>query len=165
MHGKCCVPNCRTNTEFEYNSDDVIIFHKIPLDKKTEWIKLLKLKNDIPPSWRVCSIHFKDSDYCKTASIKKFLKPNVIPSENLPNNFENVNTVKPQTIIYEKKMYLCNWNGCTKIVQDLKRHRNTHLKNYTCNKCNFVTSRRIFLKDHLNKKECFKKIDRVSKII
>ncbi|XP_044729720.1 uncharacterized protein LOC123293066 [Chrysoperla carnea] len=89
---QCCVPMC--NSSKKVNSH--ISFHKFPSDneaikiggkminRRQLWIENLKLSN-INVRTRVCSLHFKESDFFKAANKKTkslFLKRIAIPSIN-----------------------------------------------------------------------------------
>nr|XP_033809036.1 uncharacterized protein LOC117364183 isoform X2 [Geotrypetes seraphini] len=83
----CCVPFC--NSDSRYNADKQISFHRIPAfhaepQRHNEWLK--KIRRDPGPLFkvgactRVCSKHFLPTDFVRTLTGRRNLKPNCIPS-------------------------------------------------------------------------------------
>ncbi|KAJ8968806.1 hypothetical protein NQ317_009569 [Molorchus minor] len=85
----CLVPSCTSVGK----SEGDIKFYQIPKEKKLreKWLRAIKRsENELSKRPKVCSKHFVDSDYTVTklnysmSGEWKVLKPNAIPSKNLP---------------------------------------------------------------------------------
>lgn len=83
MVNTCCALNCKNgyNNQVELGTT----FHKFPLSKKdilTKWIKNLHRENFVPTKYsRICSKHFKESDFSnesKDTNIRRKRKRNSI---------------------------------------------------------------------------------------
>ena len=76
---KCCVKDCTALTSQSY--------YRFPLQSEEltkVWKKCLDVKR-VTRCTRVCSNHFVETDY-DTSSLIKFLKPEAVPSRNLPSH-------------------------------------------------------------------------------
>ena len=73
----CGTPGC-TNKGTVYLPKD--------LELRQEWYRVLNLSHD-SNSHRICRAHFRDTDFTITG---KRIRPNVIPSRNLPQSFSSV---------------------------------------------------------------------------
>lgn len=80
---KCCVPECNSKNKTNTNGDKTdLTFHRFPLDTDTMtvitklgnkevrsrrdvWIQSLNINKEVGQHTRVCSLHFKESDYFK----------------------------------------------------------------------------------------------------
>lgn len=53
---------------------------------RKQWIKVLKVERDVPRHYRICSKHFKPSDFFPRHQMQKklMLRPSAVPTENLP---------------------------------------------------------------------------------
>ena len=98
---KCCVPKCTTNTNVKYYS--------IPEDtkRKQEWFDACKLPPSTKISSKICWKHFLQSDFRNEVNDESIaqnelgdLKKNVVPSQNLPEDSDQI-TTKDQ--IYQKE--------------------------------------------------------------
>ncbi|KAK3927633.1 Protein ALP1-like [Frankliniella fusca] len=79
----CCVPQCSAVKSAENH------LHKVPKDLtlRKKWAIAIKTGKDLSDTMSVCSKHFKKEDYKKSQKqdCKRYrLKPNAVPSENLP---------------------------------------------------------------------------------
>ncbi|XP_030070829.1 uncharacterized protein LOC115477858 isoform X2 [Microcaecilia unicolor] len=83
----CCVPFCTSDSR--YNADKKLSFHRIPAFhseplRHNEWLK--RIRRDPGPLFkvgactRVCSKHFLPTDFVRTLTGRRNLKPNCIPS-------------------------------------------------------------------------------------
>ncbi|XP_057337503.1 uncharacterized protein LOC130675695 [Microplitis mediator] len=108
----CAVRECQSKASKNLN----VIFHKFPkagghlvsienffgnfekVDRLKAWQKLLRI-NKVTPQMKVCSLHFKKTDYLfpDYDSGKKFLKKNAVPSCNLPKSLVAKNPVKDES--------------------------------------------------------------------
>ena len=86
----CSVAGC--NSVKIYGIKDVLKFHKFPknVEYGKEWMKRCcrnelweKEYTILNSNYRICSLHFKLSDYAG----EKFLKKDAVPSQNLPNEY------------------------------------------------------------------------------
>lgn len=84
MPQNCCVPKC---TKKVYREEDLkISFHKFPKKKDllAAWIQAIRRdigrKFTITSHTRVCSRHFKESDFKKTLAGRRVLCPAAVPS-------------------------------------------------------------------------------------
>lgn len=82
----CCVPMCTTPGYVTEDGHEVT-FHKLPLkdkDRLRDWIA--KIRRDLGPCFsvtehtRICSRHFKKSDFRTTYKGKRYLNDNAVPS-------------------------------------------------------------------------------------
>ncbi|XP_044128408.1 uncharacterized protein LOC122922045 [Bufo gargarizans] len=82
----CCVPFC--NSDSRYNADKKISFHRIPAfhvepQRHRDWLN--RIRREPGPSFkvssctRVCSKHFLPSDFVRTLTGKRNLKPYSVP--------------------------------------------------------------------------------------
>ncbi|XP_068108069.1 uncharacterized protein [Hyperolius riggenbachi] len=82
----CCVPFC--NSDARYNADKKISFHRIPAfhvepQRHRDW--LTRIRREPGPNFkvssctRVCSKHFLSTDFVKTLTGKRNLKPYSVP--------------------------------------------------------------------------------------
>uniref|UniRef100_A0A8C5Q909 THAP-type domain-containing protein n=1 Tax=Leptobrachium leishanense TaxID=445787 RepID=A0A8C5Q909_9ANUR len=82
----CCVPFC--NSDSRYNVDKKISFHRIPAfhvepKRHRDWLN--RIRREPGPSFkvssctRVCSKHFLPSDFVRTLTGKRNLKPTSVP--------------------------------------------------------------------------------------
>ncbi|XP_075470481.1 uncharacterized protein LOC142502819 [Ascaphus truei] len=82
----CCVPFC--NSDSRYNVDKKISFHRIPAfhvepQRHKEWLS--RIRREPGPTFkvsactRVCSKHFVSSDFVRTLTGKRNLKPSSVP--------------------------------------------------------------------------------------
>jgi THAP domain len=57
-----------------------------PLVYRKQWIKVLKVERDVPRHFRICSKHFKSSDFFPRHQMQKklMLRPSAVPSQYLP---------------------------------------------------------------------------------
>ena len=84
MPQNCCVPNCTKKVYWE--EDLKISFHKFPKNKDllAAWIRAVRRdvgrRFRITLHTRVCSRHFKDSDFQKTLAGRRTLRPTAVPS-------------------------------------------------------------------------------------
>jgi THAP domain len=53
---------------------------------RKQWIKVLRVERDVPRHYRICSKHFKVSDFFPRHQMQKklMLRPSAVPTENLP---------------------------------------------------------------------------------
>ena len=53
---------------------------------RKQWIKVLRVERDVPRHYRICSKHFKASDFFPRHQMQKklMLRPSAVPTENLP---------------------------------------------------------------------------------
>lgn len=53
---------------------------------RKQWIKVLRVERDVPRHYRICSKHFKPSDFFPRHQMQKklMLRPSAVPTENLP---------------------------------------------------------------------------------
>lgn len=53
---------------------------------RKQWIKVLRVERDVPRHYRICSKHFKTSDFFPRHQMQKklMLRPSAVPTENLP---------------------------------------------------------------------------------
>lgn len=53
---------------------------------RKQWIKVLRVERDVPRHYRICSKHFKSSDFFPRHQMQKklMLRPSAVPTENLP---------------------------------------------------------------------------------
>lgn len=60
-------------------------FMFMPIYRK-QWIKVLRVERDVPRHYRICSKHFKVSDFFPRHQMQKklMLRPSAVPTENLP---------------------------------------------------------------------------------
>ncbi|XP_069671122.1 oocyte zinc finger protein XlCOF6-like isoform X2 [Periplaneta americana] len=78
----CCVPFCTSNRK---KSGGRLSFHEFPCDRERceKWLKVISRQDFVPnsnsPSSVVCSLHFKEEDYCNNGKFRR-LKPNVVPT-------------------------------------------------------------------------------------
>lgn len=58
------------------------MFHRY----RKQWIKVLRVERDVPRHYRICSKHFKASDFFPRHQMQKklMLRPSAVPTENLP---------------------------------------------------------------------------------
>lgn len=56
------------------------------LPYRKQWIKVLRVERDVPRHYRICSKHFKQSDFFPRHQMQKklMLRPSAVPTENLP---------------------------------------------------------------------------------
>jgi len=90
----CCVPQCRSRG----TTDPELHFHKFPsllprdYIRRRKWILALRIGKEVTPRMKVCSRHFKETDYMPRAPemVKApRLKLTAVPSQNLPvSNYE-----------------------------------------------------------------------------
>lgn len=82
----CCVPFC--NSDARYNADKKISFHRIPafhVEPQRHQAWLTRIRREPGPNFkvssctRVCSKHFLPSDFVKTLTGKRNLKPYSVP--------------------------------------------------------------------------------------
>ncbi|XP_041430373.1 uncharacterized protein LOC108699800 [Xenopus laevis] len=82
----CCVPFC--NSDSRYNADKKISFHRIPAfhvepQRHRDWLN--RIRREPGPTFkissctRVCSKHFLPSDFVRTLTGKRNLKPSSVP--------------------------------------------------------------------------------------
>ena len=95
----CCVPEC-TVPGYVLEDGKKVTFHSLPMknDKLlNEWI--VKIKRDVGPKFtvtkhtKICSRHFTDKDFSVTATSRRVLKKNAIPTIfpwNKPTRFRRV---------------------------------------------------------------------------
>lgn len=102
----CCVYGCKAVSK----RNPELMFHRIPkpgdtiktnffgkaqlIDRRKQWEEALSSGKKISLNMRVCSLHFKDSDYLTPNVLcisKRHLKKDAVPSQNLPKikNFSN----------------------------------------------------------------------------
>ncbi|KFM68003.1 hypothetical protein X975_16882, partial [Stegodyphus mimosarum] len=92
-HTFCCVPQCNSRACIEPD----LCFHRIPGSKnmkqddntakrRKEWIRLLRIGKEVGHYMKVCSKHFKETDYIlpDVPTKRPHLKSTAIPSLNLP---------------------------------------------------------------------------------
>ncbi|CAH1404587.1 unnamed protein product [Nezara viridula] len=86
----CCVFGC--NSRLNFKTNDVTLFHQLPFACNKEfllkWVNAIKLPQKISKHMMVCSRHFKLEDYTRIDGVKE-LKPEAVPSENLPHVWRN----------------------------------------------------------------------------
>lgn len=53
---------------------------------RKQWIRVLRVERDVPRHYRICSKHFKTSDFFPRHQMQKklMLRPSAVPTENLP---------------------------------------------------------------------------------
>lgn len=64
----------------------LLIAHVFLLVHRKQWIKVLKVERDVPRHFRICSKHFKTSDFFPRHQMQKklMLRPSAVPSQYLP---------------------------------------------------------------------------------
>ncbi|XP_022095217.1 uncharacterized protein LOC110981714 [Acanthaster planci] len=87
---KCCIPNCRN--DFRYNQTTSLSFHPFPkaADGRNQWIQEIGAKFgqdlQVTKDTRICSRHFRKSDFVITETGMKKIKPRVLPSKFQPSS-------------------------------------------------------------------------------
>ncbi|KAG8449152.1 hypothetical protein GDO86_015996 [Hymenochirus boettgeri] len=99
----CCVPFC--NSDSRYNADKKISFHRIPAfhvepQRHRDWLN--RIRREPGPTFkvssctRVCSKHFHPSDFVRTLTGKRNLKPTSVPCIFQWTNSEEMETPIPK---------------------------------------------------------------------
>ncbi|CAE1159863.1 unnamed protein product [Acanthosepion pharaonis] len=84
MAHHCCVPLCKNDAR--YDREKLLSFHSFPKDEKLRKEWTVKIRRDEGPLFRirkhtkVCSAHFKASDFKRTLTGRRDLRKGAIPS-------------------------------------------------------------------------------------
>ncbi|KAG5673537.1 hypothetical protein PVAND_003577 [Polypedilum vanderplanki] len=89
----CSITSCRQAIS---DSCSLHVFPNERDPRRKQWIKVLKVERDVPRHFRICSKHFKSSDFFPRHQMQKklMLRPTAIPSENLPTEMTNYSHVE-----------------------------------------------------------------------
>lgn len=106
-NSNCAVANC---SNYGRKSSD-ILYHRFPKNEvQREWVARCKRADKINVNnARICSIHFLPEDYERDLKnellglpIKKKLKANAVPSQNLPNWHGNIRTTESNSEVVDE---------------------------------------------------------------
>ena len=66
---------------------------------RKQWIKVLRVERDVPRHYRICSKHFKPSDFFPRHQMQKklMLRPSAVPTENLPPEITDLPYDRPDS--------------------------------------------------------------------
>ncbi|XP_044744742.1 uncharacterized protein LOC123306688 [Coccinella septempunctata] len=98
------------------------------MDRRQAWMYVLKIRKTLSKNMKVCSLHFTKEDFSQT-SAKRFLKKNVVPSQNLPGmpveqdarEKQNIEISKRRNERKERNDPL-HVNQCESIISDPTTH-------------------------------------------
>ena len=97
----CFVNGCLNNC-YKIEESRKYAFHRFPKDVWTrgKWNMACYLNVDyeVTENHRVCSLHFKSTDYCTQVGTKINLKPDSVPSIDVPGNKNSTNNKKSAAI-------------------------------------------------------------------
>ncbi|XP_044007627.1 uncharacterized protein LOC122852096 isoform X2 [Aphidius gifuensis] len=169
---KCAMKYCQNTTSIRIKKigkntikhNDKISFHRFPknLDVSKVWMEICQTKNIELKNARVCSVHFDSNSYktrwltkyLSEENIKPILKPDAIPTKNLPNdhvfsnilnstidqNLEQINTVhehidatKPMKEISINKIACNNEQNVHEHVDSTKPMKEMSINKIACN--------------------------------
>ena len=79
-----CHPMCKMSLRESKKNNLYIKFHQFPKnhEEKMQWLANIgQTINEFRPNWKLCSLHFKKSDYDSSNKLTRISVPNLIEGE------------------------------------------------------------------------------------
>lgn len=108
----CCVEGC---LNIETDKTSLFTFPADPVDQ-LQWKVILKIEKPISSFFRVCSEHFKESDFMNSNE----LKPDSLPTQNIPDKEIKIEEVHQNVQRTSKRIHIRKCAICKEIINSTR---------------------------------------------